>query len=270
MPRLGSFRPPAVGPSSLLFAQTRPAPSPLQLEHLQLRFRSELAPKRVKYRKAFKGDVPVRIGGSLKGTTLEIGDYGLRVKAPCRLSAKILKGCETAIKKGIKSVKEAECFMRVFPSIPVCVKGNETRMGKGKGSFEYWACRCVVGSCYAFALQANAALTLPLYRAPVGRILFEVGGGGIQREVAFAALRLAQPKIPVVTELIDRSAQARLGGMLLDRPGKEPQVIVDNSEDEAAEGMLEAIRAMRVEDEQAAAPAPPPNAQAANSPAAAS
>jgi ribosomal protein L16/L10AE len=31
--------------------------------------------------------------------------------------------------------------MRVFPDLPVCVKGNETRMGKGKGSFEYWACR---------------------------------------------------------------------------------------------------------------------------------
>lgn len=34
--------------------------------------------------------------------------------------------------------------MRVFPDIPVCVKGNETRMGKGKGAFEYWACRYVL------------------------------------------------------------------------------------------------------------------------------
>lgn len=51
--------------------------------------------------------------------------------------------------------------MRVFPDIPVCVKGNETRMGKGKGSFEYWACR-----------------------VPLGRVVFEVGGGGIREEIA--------------------------------------------------------------------------------------
>jgi hypothetical protein len=58
-------------------------------------------------------------------------------------------------------VKGAEVFMRVFPDIPVCVKGNETRMGKGKGSFEYWACR-----------------------VPLGRVVFEVGGGGIREEIA--------------------------------------------------------------------------------------
>jgi ribosomal protein L16 len=61
--------------------------------------------------------------------------------------------------------------MRVFPDIPVCVKGNETRMGKGKGSFEYWACR-----------------------VPLGRVVFEVGGGGIREEIAkqgMSALRSA-------------------------------------------------------------------------------
>ena len=51
--------------------------------------------------------------------------------------------------------------MRVFPDLPVCVKGNETRMGKGKGTFEYWAVRC-----------------------PPNKIIFEVGGGGMRSEVA--------------------------------------------------------------------------------------
>jgi ribosomal protein L16 len=51
--------------------------------------------------------------------------------------------------------------MRVFPDVPVCVKGNETRMGKGKGSFEYWACR-----------------------VPLGRVVFEIGGGNIREEIA--------------------------------------------------------------------------------------
>jgi ribosomal protein L16 len=48
-----------------------------------------------------------------------------------------------SIKRKIKPVKGAEAWMRVFPDVPVCVKGNETRMGKGKGAFEYWACRLV-------------------------------------------------------------------------------------------------------------------------------
>lgn len=142
LPRAASGWAPTAGPSSLV----RSAPRPSSSSHpsvLQLRFRGDLAPRRVKYRKAFKGSVPVRTGGSLKGTTLEIGEFGIRTKQPCRLSAKVLKGCETAIKKGLKSVKEAQCYLRVFPQIPVCVKGNETRMGKGKGAFEYWACRCV-------------------------------------------------------------------------------------------------------------------------------
>ena len=51
--------------------------------------------------------------------------------------------------------------MRLFPDIPVCVKGNETRMGKGKGTFEFWACR-----------------------ATPNKIIFEVGGGGMRAEVA--------------------------------------------------------------------------------------
>lgn len=81
------------------------------------------------------------IGGSLKGTTLNEGEYGLRLLAPARLSAKQLQSAETALKRKLKVVKGAQVFMRVFPDIPVCVKGNETRMGKGKGSFEFWACR---------------------------------------------------------------------------------------------------------------------------------
>lgn len=107
----------------------------------QQRTRTELAPRKFKYRKAFKGKPPIRTGGSTVGTTLEHGQYGLRVLEACRLSAKTLHSCETAIKRAIKPTKGAKCYLRVFPDLPVCVKGNETRMGKGKGPFEYWACR---------------------------------------------------------------------------------------------------------------------------------
>lgn len=74
--------------------------------------------------------------------------------------------------------------MRVFPDIPVCTKGNETRMGKGKGTFEYWAAR-----------------------VPIGRIIFEIGGGGIRPEVAKEALRLASVKFPVKTEFVTKDGR---------------------------------------------------------------
>lgn len=91
---------------------------------------------------------------------MEYGDYGLRVLEGIRLSAKQLSTTEEAVKKGLKVVKGAKQYvsfsnyltskhsqltasryLRVFPDIPVCIKGNETRMGKGKGTFEYWAVR---------------------------------------------------------------------------------------------------------------------------------
>ena len=60
-----------------------------------------------------------------------------------RLSAKQLTTAREVIQKKLKILKGAKVYLRVFPDIPVCIKGNETRMGKGKGTFEYWACRCV-------------------------------------------------------------------------------------------------------------------------------
>ncbi|PWN93365.1 ribosomal protein L16 [Acaromyces ingoldii] len=156
------------------------------------RNKSQLAPRRTKYRKAHKGRVPMPTGGSLKGTTLNEGEYGLRLLAPARLSAKQLQSAETALKRKLKVVKGAQVFLRVFPDIPVCVKGNETRMGKGKGSFEFWACR-----------------------APVGRVIFEVGGPvEIRPEVAKEALRLASAKLPVPTEFLTRSTAPRLGNLV--------------------------------------------------------
>ncbi|CAG8536927.1 25092_t:CDS:2 [Gigaspora margarita] len=146
----------------------------------QYRFRSDFAPRRVKHRKAHKGRVPVRTGGSTKGNTVVYGDYGLRVKDGVRLSSSQLTAAWQAIKRKIKVIKGSQVWMRVFPDIPVTSKGNETRMGKGKGSFEYWACR-----------------------VPLNKIVFEVGGGGIRREVAKDALRLASDKLPVKTEFVE-------------------------------------------------------------------
>ena len=80
------------------------------------------------------------------------------------------------MKKKIKTVKGAQVFLRVFPDVPVAVKGNEVRMGKGKGSFEYWAAR-----------------------VRMGKVVFEIGGGGIREEIAAQgecclALFMARPE----------------------------------------------------------------------------
>lgn len=62
---------------------------------------------------------------------------------------------------------------------------------------------------------------LDLHSVPVGRVLFEVGGGRIQKELAFAALQHAKPRLPVKTEFIDRDSKARLGNILVDKPSNQ-------------------------------------------------
>ncbi|CCM05359.1 uncharacterized protein FIBRA_07573 [Fibroporia radiculosa] len=178
-------------PGSVLSHALRPA-APL---FAFSRFRSQLAPKRVKYLKRHKGVVPVPIGGSIKGTTLAFGDYGIRIKENGRrLTAKQLTSAEEVIKRKIKPIKGAKVYMRVFPDIPVCIKGNETRMGKGKGAFEFWATRV----------------------AP-GRVIFEIGGAPIREEIAREALRLACDKLPTINEFITRDTPPRLGNLVMSR-----------------------------------------------------
>ncbi|CAO1627284.1 unnamed protein product [Parajaminaea phylloscopi] len=183
----------AAGPSSIV-GSSSPLLSPPSFGPAgQVRFKGQLAPRRTKYRKAHKGRVPVAIGGSTKGTTLAHGAYGIRLLAPARLSAKQLTSAEAAMKRKLKVIKGAQVFLRVFPDIPVCVKGNEVRMGKGKGSFEFWA-----------------------VRATVGKVIFEVGGPvEIRPEVAKEALRLASAKLPVPTEFVTLASPPRLGNMVL-------------------------------------------------------
>ncbi|KAF9145434.1 mitochondrial ribosomal large subunit component [Mortierella sp. GBA39] len=151
----------------------------------QRRFNS-LQPKRMKYRKKHKGKIPIPIGGSTKGTYVEFGDYGLRIKEGARLTAKQIQAAHTTIRRKIKAVKGSQIWTRVFPDIPVTSKGGESRMGKGKGSVDYYATR--VG---------------------LNRIIFEIGGGGIRREHAKEALRLASTKLPVAVEFVVKADQIK-------------------------------------------------------------
>ncbi|WWD06368.1 ribosomal protein L16 [Kwoniella europaea PYCC6329] len=182
------LRPSAIASSSRFTLPLFPKPPTASIQ--QVRYRGQLAPKRTKYKKAAKGapGTQIPIGGSLKGTTLHHGTYGLRACSSVRISAAQLSSCQMAVRRKIKPVKGAQMYLRVFPDIPVCVKGNEQRMGKGKGSFEYWSCR-----------------------VSPGKVIMEIGGGGIREEIAKAALKLAQARLPLQTEFITLSSSPRLG-----------------------------------------------------------
>jgi ribosomal protein L16 len=151
-----------------------------------VRFASNFSPRRTKYRKAHKGKIPIPIGGSTKGTTVEFGDYGLRIKEGARLTARQLTAVHNALRRKIKPVKGSQLWMRVFPDIPVSSKGNEVRMGKGKGAFDYWACR-----------------------VPINRIIFEIAG--MRKEIAKEAFRLVSYKLPVKVEMVERGTKPIVG-----------------------------------------------------------
>lgn len=133
-----------------------------------------LAPKKTKYRKAFKG----RIHGDAKaGTTVSFGSYGLKALEPARITARQIEAARRAITRHIRRV--GRVWIRVFPDVPVSTKPAEVRMGSGKGSPEYWVCR-----------------------VKPGKILFELEG--VLPEVAEKAFQLASAKLPIATRFVKR------------------------------------------------------------------
>ena len=133
-----------------------------------------LAPKRTKFRKAHKG----RIHGNAKGgTTLNFGAYGLKALQPERITARQIEAARRAITRHIK--RQGRVWIRIFPDVPVSQKPTEVRMGKGKGTPEYWACRI-----------------------KPGRILFELDG--VDELLAKRAFELGAAKLPISTKFITR------------------------------------------------------------------
>ncbi|KAJ1654384.1 39S ribosomal protein L16, mitochondrial [Dispira simplex] len=145
------------------------------------RFNSTIQPRKVTRRKAQKGRIPVRTGGSQRGNFMAFGDYGLRVKDGVRLTGRQIDAILADVKRRLKPFKGSQIWLRVFPDIPVTSKGNEVRMGKGKGAFEFWACR-----------------------VPKDKIVLEVRGPGLRPEMAKELLKVAIYKMPVKTVFVDR------------------------------------------------------------------
>ena len=133
-----------------------------------------LMPKRVKFRRQHRGRMK---GMSKGGTSIEFGEYGLQALEPSWITSQQIEAARIAMTRHIK--RGGKVWIRIFPDKPVTEKPAETRMGKGKGTPEYWV-----------------AVVKP------GRVMFELAG--VREEIARAALRLAANKLPIKAKFIKR------------------------------------------------------------------
>jgi large subunit ribosomal protein L16 len=133
-----------------------------------------LQPKKTKFRKQFKG----RIHGAAKGgTNLDFGAYGLKALEPERVTARQIEAARRAITRHMK--RAGRVWIRIFPDVPISKKPTEVRMGKGKGTPEFWAAK-----------------------VKPGRIMFEIDG--VKDITAREALRLGAAKLPIRTRIVQR------------------------------------------------------------------
>ena len=131
-------------------------------------------PTRTKYRKSHKGRIH---GKASRASMLNYGSYGLKALQPDRVLGKQIEAARVALTRYMQ--RTGKVWSRVFPNIPVSKKPTEVRMGKGKGSPEFWVCR-----------------------VKPGRILFEVDG--VTEDIARVALYKASAKLPIKTKFVKR------------------------------------------------------------------
>lgn len=133
-----------------------------------------LVPKRVKYRKQQRGTMK---GVAHAGTTIAFGDYGLVAQGMARITSRQIEAARRAITH--YTARGGRVWIRIFPDKPITKKPPEVRMGSGKGDV------------YEYVAPVKA-----------GRVLFEMGG--IAKDIAFEALRLAAYKLPVKTRIVEK------------------------------------------------------------------
>ncbi|MBN2532617.1 MAG: 50S ribosomal protein L16 [Spirochaetales bacterium] len=133
-----------------------------------------LSPKRTKYRKKMRGRMH---GKASRGNKISFGDFGLVAMECFWITNRQIEAARIAITRHIK--RGGKVWIRIFPDMPYTKKPAETRMGKGKGSPEYWV-----------------AVVKP------GTVMFEVAG--ISKDLALSAIRLAGSKLPIKTKIIIR------------------------------------------------------------------
>ena len=130
-----------------------------------------LQPKRSKFKKTRKGKLP---NLELRSNKIKFGTIGLKTIESGTISARQLEAARQAIRR--KTNRKGKLWMRVFPSLPVTTKPTEVRMGKGKGSVDFWAVK--VGG---------------------GSVIFELCG--VTKSTAVAAFKTGGAKLPVKTRV---------------------------------------------------------------------
>ena len=131
-----------------------------------------LLPKRVKYRRAHRGNMK---GKAYRGNKVTYGDFGIQALEPAWITSNQIESARIAMTRYIK--RGGQVWIKIFPDKPITEKPAETRMGSGKGSPEYWV-----------------AVVKP------GRVLFEIKG--VTEETAREAMRLAMHKLPIKCKFI--------------------------------------------------------------------
>lgn len=135
-----------------------------------------LAPKKIKWRKQFKGSIK---GIATSGSTLVFGQFGLKALEPERITSKQIESARRAMTRCIRRI--GKIWIRIFPDVPVSSKPAEVRMGSGKGGFDRWVCRVMPG-----------------------KMLFELDG--MPETLAREACLLASAKLPIKTKFIIRES----------------------------------------------------------------
>lgn len=133
-----------------------------------------LLPKRRKFKKAFKGRLK---GEENRGTHISFGKYALKALEPARITSRQIEATRRAISRKMKRI--GTLWIRIFPDLPVTSKPTEVRMGKGKGSVDYWAAR-----------------------VKPGRILFELDG--VSLDLAKEAFLSGSNKLPIQTIFVEK------------------------------------------------------------------
>lgn len=139
-------------------------------------------PKRVKRRKQQRGRMS---GIATRGNTITYGEYGLQAIEPAWITSNQIEAARRAMSRAVK--RGGQIWIKIFPDKPVTKKPAETRMGKGKGSPEYWV-----------------AVVKP------GRVLFEMSG--VTEDVAREAMRLAMHKLPIKCKFVAKDQAAEKDG----------------------------------------------------------
>jgi len=116
-------------------------------------------------------------GLAYRGSSISFGSFGIKSLEASRITSRQIEAARIAVTRAMK--REGQVWIRIFPDKPITKKPAEVRMGKGKGSPEYWV-----------------AVVKP------GTILFE--SDGVSLELAQESLRLAAQKLPVKTKFVVR------------------------------------------------------------------